>query len=73
MLDTVVIEPELRRLILVWRASRPLKRDIFEMAQVVVGRMPRAWWRARDLGKTYYRSLGDLARAKRQEREEAEA
>ena len=73
VLDTVVIEPEQRRLILIWRASRPLKRDIFEMAQVVVGRMPRAWWRARDLGKTYYRSLGDLARAKRREREEAEA
>lgn len=70
-LDTIVIEPERRRLILTWRASRPLKRNLFEMAQVVVGRMPRAWWRARDLGKTYYRSLADLAEAKRERAEAA--
>lgn len=73
VIDAVVIEPDRRRLILVWRASRPLRRNIFEMAQVVVGRMPRAWWRARDLGKTYYRSLGEMARAKRAERAEDEA
>ena len=73
VIDAVVIEPDRRRLILVWRASRPLRRNIFEMAQVVAGRMPRAWWRARDLGKTYYRSLGEMARAKRAERDEEEA
>jgi hypothetical protein len=73
VIDAVLIEPDQRRLILIWRASRPLRRNIFEMAQVVVGRMPRAWWRARDLGKTYYRSLEELARAKRRERAEAAA
>jgi len=72
ILDTIIIEPDLRRLMLVWRASLPLKRNIFEMKQVVVGRMTRAWYRARDSGKTYYPSLGHLARARRKERGEAE-
>jgi hypothetical protein len=71
-LDTIIIEPDLQRLMLVWRASMPLKRDIFEMKQVVVGRMTRAWYRARDTGKTYYPSLGHLARAQREEFAEAE-
>ncbi len=43
-----------------WRASLPLRRNIFELKQAVVGRMPRAWYRARDLGKDYYRSIGEL-------------
>ena len=67
VLDTVLIEPEARRLQLTWRASLPLRRDLFEVAQVLTGRMSRAWWRARELGKTYYPSLGALARSKRQD------
>ncbi len=60
VLDTVIIEPDLERLLLVWRTSIPLKRNIHEMKQCVVGTMPRGWYRARDLGKTYYRSLAQL-------------
>ena len=71
VLDTIIIEPDLSRLMLVWRAAMPLKRNIFEMKQVVVGRMSRAWYRARETGKTYYRSLGHLARAQREALEEA--
>ena len=70
LLDTILIEPEARRLQLTWRSSLPLKRDIFEIAQVLTGRMSRAWWRARELGKTYYPSLGALARAKRRDDED---
>jgi hypothetical protein len=65
VLDTIVIEPDARRALLTWRASLPLRRDIFEVPEAVVGRMPRGWWRARRLGKTYYRSLDELVRAKR--------
>ena len=71
-LDTVVIEPDLGRFSLTWRASHPLKRNMLEMRQCVIGRMPRGWYRARDLGKTYYPSLAHLTRGKREE-EPAEA
>lgn len=67
VLDTVLLEPDARRLLLTWRTSLPLKRDIFEIPEAVVGHMPRARWRARKLGKTYYPSLGALVRAKQQD------
>jgi len=60
VLDTIVLEPDLDRFTCTWRASHPLKRNMLEMRQCVVGRMPRGWYRARDLGKTYYPSLGAL-------------
>lgn len=78
-LDTVIIEPELNRFIFAWRSTIPLKKNMFEMAQVVVGTMPRAWHRARELGKTWYPSLKELvdervsARVEGEEEEFAEA
>ena len=45
---------------------------MFEMAEVLVGRMSRAWWRARELGKTYYPSIDALVRAHQAEAEEEE-
>lgn len=69
--DTLILEPDLGRLMIVWRVSVPLKRNIFEVAQAVAGRMPRGWYRARELGKTYYSSLKDLVDARRAEHEEA--
>ncbi len=69
--DTLIIEPDLGRITIVWRASVPLRRNIFEVAQVVAGRMPRGWYRARALGKTYYPSLKALVDARRAERQEA--
>jgi hypothetical protein len=68
-IDTVMIEPEANRLAIVWRASLPLKRDMFEVPQVVVGQMSRAWWRAVDAGKSYYPSLGKLVESRRGELE----
>ena len=55
VLDTIVIEPDEERLMLVWRASMPLKKNIFEMSQVIVGRMSPAWYRARESGKSFFR------------------
>lgn len=37
-LDTIVFEPNQERLTLTWRVTRPLKKSIFEIAQVVAGR-----------------------------------
>jgi hypothetical protein len=71
VLDTVVIDSDARFVLLTWRSSIPLRHNMFEIAQVLVGKMTRAWWRARDLGKEYYPGLGALAHAKREEDEEA--
>lgn len=48
VLDTVVIEPDAQRFTLSWRVARPLKRNLFEIAQVLVGRKGRAWWQQRE-------------------------
>lgn len=73
VIDTIIIEPDHRRFMLIWRQSYPLKRNMFDVVQVVAGVMPRGWYRARELGKTYYPSLGALVVAKLRERAEAEA
>ena len=70
VLDTVVIEPDLGRVLMTWRASVPLKKNMFEMAQILVGKQSRGWWRARELGKTYYPGLGAMVKEKRAEDEE---
>ena len=57
VIDTVVIESDLGRFLLLWRASLPLRRNIFEVPQVVVGTMSPGWYRARAVGKPYRRSL----------------
>jgi hypothetical protein len=59
-IDTVLFEPEAERFSVVWRASLPLQRDIFEVSEVVVGKMSRAWWRSVATGKSYYPSLDAL-------------
>ena len=48
VLDTLVIEPDLQRYTLTWRMVRPLRRDLFEIAQVLVGRKGREWWQQRE-------------------------
>ncbi len=63
--DTLVLEPDLNRFTITWRTHLPLKKNIFEVSQVLAGNMPRGWWRARELGKTYYRSLAELTPSKR--------
>jgi len=62
--DTIIIEPDLGRFTLTWRASHPLKRNMLEMRQCVVGRMSRGWYHARRTGKTYSPSLAFFVRRK---------
>jgi hypothetical protein len=68
--DTLLLEPDAGRFMITWRASRPLKKNMFEVTQVLAGEMPRGWWRARETGKTYYKSLNELIIDKRREAEE---
>ncbi len=53
VVDTVEIEPEDRKITLTWRASLPLRRDLHEMREAIIGHRPRGFWRARRLGKRY--------------------
>jgi hypothetical protein len=61
VIDTLVLEPDEGVFSLTWRTMVPIKKNIFELVQVLAGRKPRAWWRARELGKVYYPSLAHLA------------
>lgn len=47
-LDTIVLEPELERFTLTWRVTRSLSRNLFEVAQALIGRKGRHWWQARE-------------------------
>jgi hypothetical protein len=63
VLDTIVVEPELNRFTCTWRASNTLVRDLFEIAEVVIGlRSPEgsAKLRARLRGKEYLAGLSQL-------------
>lgn len=64
MIDTLLIDTDTQRVEITWRTRRPLKRNLFEIAQVLVGTMSTGWWRARELGKDYYPSLSALVKAK---------
>lgn len=63
--DTLCIEPDKDRFSLVWRANIPLRQNLFEIAQVYAGKMSRAWWRARELGKDYFPSVAAAVQAGR--------
>jgi len=45
--DTIVMEPDLERVTMTWRVAKPLKKDIFEVSEVLVGRKGTDWWQAR--------------------------
>jgi hypothetical protein len=47
VLDTIVLEPDHRRFQLTWRVTRPIKKNIFEVAEVLIGRKSAAWWAER--------------------------
>jgi len=46
--DTIVIEPDEERVTMTWRVARPLKKNMLEIAQVLVGRRGSEWWQQRE-------------------------
>jgi len=60
--DTLIIEPDLCRFMMVWRATCPLKKNMIELEQAVVGPMSPGYFRAREMGKDYFPSLLQLGR-----------
>ncbi len=71
VIDTLVLEPDAGVFTICWRASLALKRNMFEISQVLTGQMSQGWWRARELGKTWQPSLADVVKANKAEAEEA--
>jgi hypothetical protein len=55
--DTLFFEPDRGIFAVTMRSTIPLRKGVFDYSGAVVGRMPRGWYRARELGKTYYPSL----------------
>ncbi|NML16534.1 DUF2169 family type VI secretion system accessory protein [Azohydromonas caseinilytica] len=47
-LDTLVFEPDQERFTMSWRVARPLRKNMFELAQVMVGKKGREWWQRHD-------------------------
>ncbi len=69
LIDTVFIEPDQKRFMITWRVSYPLRRNCFELKQVIAGEMPKAWHRERRSGnKPYYASLAELVKARKGKR-----
>ncbi|PRQ06322.1 DUF2169 family type VI secretion system accessory protein [Enhygromyxa salina] len=64
-MDTLVIDTDRGQLSMTWRASLSLARGLDEVCEVVFGPMPPSWSRAREQGKTYYRSLGEFLASRR--------
>jgi hypothetical protein len=62
-LDTVLIEPELQRYSLTWRVTRPLKKNMFEITEVLVGKKGREWWQERDSATFPIPVVTELSRA----------
>jgi len=60
VIDTLIFEPDINRFAVVWRISKSLRRNIFEIVRIVAGRMSPGWYRARDTGKEYRGSLRAL-------------
>ncbi len=70
VVDTLVLEPEARRFTMCLRASVPLKRSLHELWSVEIGRVlrqpvPAEGERQQPRAKPHYRSLGELAEARR--------
>jgi hypothetical protein len=47
ILDTLVLEPDRQRFAVTWRATRPLRKNIFEVLQTLVGKKSNDWWSKR--------------------------
>jgi len=47
-LDTIAFEPDDERFTMCWRVARPLKKNMHEVAQVLVGKKGKEWWQQRE-------------------------
>jgi hypothetical protein len=67
VLDTIVLEPDQKRFLLTWRVSLPLRKNCFELKQIIAGQKPRSWhWKrhAAVKGKAYYKGISEYIKSK---------
>ena len=65
VIDTLVIEPDLQRVMVTWRASLPMRRDVFDVARTVIGKtLNEHETELRREDKTHYANLAEMAAAK---------
>lgn len=65
VIDTILLEPDQQRFMLTWRVSLPLRKNCFEVRQVVVGKTLVEHYRAASRAtKKHYTSLDVLVREK---------
>jgi len=63
VIDSIVIEPDLGRFMVSWRASLPLKKNMFEVVQVVVGPNPEDKYQGRDPNEPLFPDLEETGEA----------
>jgi hypothetical protein len=69
VIDTILIEPDQNRLMLTWRTILPLRRNCFEIRQIVAGKTALAHHRETIRAtKTHYKSLEELIQANKARR-----
>jgi hypothetical protein len=74
VIDTVILEPDQQRFMLTWRVSLPLRKNCFEVRQVVIGKTLAEHRREISRAtKKHYASLNDLVREKLQRGQEVMA
>ena len=67
VIDTVLIELDHNRFMLTWRVPMSLRKNCFELQQVIAGDMPRSWHWERNAtakGKSYYKSISEYIKSK---------
>ncbi len=67
VLDTVVIRPDTRTVICLWRTHALIRRNLTEVKEVVIGAMSPSYFRARRLGKQWYPSAAALIDSRRKD------
>jgi hypothetical protein len=72
VVDTVLIEPDENRFMVTWRSSLPLRRNMFEVAQVVVGEKPEDRFREGEEIESLYPLVPGAAEETEEEDLEAE-
>jgi hypothetical protein len=64
--DTILVEPDLQRVLLTWRATYNPPRSCFDVMRIVAGQSARQWrGPRRTAGKQHYAGLGELVRSRR--------
>ena len=65
VLDTIIVRPESRTVLCLWRTHVVLATNLTEVTEVVIGPMSPSYFRARRLGKRWYPSVAALIESRR--------